>query len=153
MIHQLKADGLNHSQIARRLNLDRKTVLRYLSVELDGTVTVFTGYGRFHAVIKHLPGRTGKGLEAGHVHGQQRGQFLVLAKASPQVARMTQHHGEQIQPPPNAGIGQKLPLEIGKVHLHLPPGRGLEANLIVDRFSGRLLRQCNGGVVFRHTKA
>ena len=26
MIHQLKAEGLNHSQIARRLGVDRKTV-------------------------------------------------------------------------------------------------------------------------------
>ena len=33
IIHQLKAEGLNHSQITRRLNLDRKTVRRYLSNE------------------------------------------------------------------------------------------------------------------------
>ena len=64
--------------------------------------------------------------------GQHRGQFLVLAKASPQVARMPQHHGEQIQPPPKVRLGQELHLEMGKVHLRLPPGRGLKANLIVD---------------------
>lgn len=40
MIHQLKADRLNHSQIARRLNLDRKTVRRYLSSEPDDTARV-----------------------------------------------------------------------------------------------------------------
>ena len=40
MIHQLKADGLNHSQIARRLNLDRKTVRRHLSSEPDDTARV-----------------------------------------------------------------------------------------------------------------
>ncbi len=40
MIHQLKAEGLNHSQIARRLNLDRKTVRRYLSVEPDDAARV-----------------------------------------------------------------------------------------------------------------
>ena len=42
-------------------------------------------------------------------------QFLVLAKASPQVARMPQHHGEQIQPPPKVRLGQELHLEMGKV--------------------------------------
>ena len=35
MIHQLKAEGLNHSQIARRLGVDRKTVRRYLRFERD----------------------------------------------------------------------------------------------------------------------
>ena len=40
MIHQLKADGLNHSQIARRLNLHRKTVRRYLSSKPGDTARV-----------------------------------------------------------------------------------------------------------------
>ena len=40
MIHQLKAEGLNHSQIARRLNLDRKTVRRHLRSEPDETARV-----------------------------------------------------------------------------------------------------------------
>lgn len=40
MIHQLKADGLNHSQIARRLKLNRKTVRRHLSSEPDDTARV-----------------------------------------------------------------------------------------------------------------
>ena len=40
MIHQLKADGLNHSQIARRLNLDRKTVRWYLSSKPSDTAEV-----------------------------------------------------------------------------------------------------------------
>ena len=40
MIHQLKADGLNHSQIARRLDLDHKTVHRNLSSESDDTARV-----------------------------------------------------------------------------------------------------------------
>ncbi len=33
MIHQLKDEGLNISQIARRLDLDRKTVRKYLSLD------------------------------------------------------------------------------------------------------------------------
>lgn len=40
MIHQLKADGLNHSQIARQLNLDRKTVHGNQSSEPGDTVGV-----------------------------------------------------------------------------------------------------------------
>lgn len=40
MIHQLKAEGLNHSQIARQLNVDRKTVRKYLSIEPDAGATV-----------------------------------------------------------------------------------------------------------------
>ena len=35
MIHQLKAEGLNHSQIVRRLGVDRKMVRRHLRFERD----------------------------------------------------------------------------------------------------------------------
>ncbi len=35
MIHNLKAEGLSISEIARRLNLDRKTVRKYLRCKID----------------------------------------------------------------------------------------------------------------------
>ncbi len=40
VIHQLKFDGLNHLQIARRLNLNCKTVRRYLSSKSGDTIRV-----------------------------------------------------------------------------------------------------------------
>ena len=46
MIHQLKANRLNHSQIARWLNLDGKTVRRYLSSEPSDTAIVGLKVGR-----------------------------------------------------------------------------------------------------------
>ncbi len=56
IFHQLKADGLNHSHIARQLNVDRKSVRRYLSSEPGDTARVArSGYtGSFSILRDHL---------------------------------------------------------------------------------------------------
>ena len=56
MIHQPKTEGLNHSQIARRLNLDRKSFRRYLSSESGDTARVArkARYFKFDRYHDHL---------------------------------------------------------------------------------------------------
>src|SRR5271166_337155 len=95
----------------------------------DQTVGILADHRRLHPIVEDLAWRPADRLDRGDVTAQDRLQVLMDDKASPDQARIAEHHGEQPDNARHSRLVHEHDLEAGEINLALLAGRSLEPYL------------------------